>query len=224
VIYWIYKETDMKNILCYGDSNTYGYNPENGKRYPENIRWTGRLLSLLGSDYRVIEEGCNGRTTVFTDPIESWKRGIDYLRPCLNSHKPIDLVILMLGSNDLKEMYHATAEEIADGAGQLVEVIKTFTEEKQGFVPKILLMAPPKIGAGINNSPFNAQFNETAIERSSRFPELYKKVADEKNCIFINTADYIKSSEKDSLHLDVDAHARLAEEIFKAIKKEEMKL
>ena len=97
----------MKNVLCYGDSNTYGYIPETGLRYPKNVRWTGVLQNLLGKNFNVIEEGCNGRTTIFDDPIEGWKNGRDYLKPCLNSHKPIDIIIMMLGSNDLKDFFHA---------------------------------------------------------------------------------------------------------------------
>ena len=107
-------EKEKKTILCYGDSNTWGYNPVNGLRYPEDVRWTGRLQKLLGPSYRVIEEGCNGRTTVYADPEEGWKCGLTYLCPCLNSHKPIDVVILMLGSNDLKRIFHASAQEIAE--------------------------------------------------------------------------------------------------------------
>ena len=138
-----------KTILCYGDSNTYGYNPLNGLRYAKGIRWTGCLQEMLGEEYSIIEEGCNGRTTVFDDPLEGWKNGLDYLRPCLNSHKPIDIVILMLGSNDLKTTFGATAKEIADGVEILVDVIKTFSMEKQGFEPVIILLSPPEIGDGI---------------------------------------------------------------------------
>ena len=132
----------MISVLCYGDSNTYGYNPANGLRYPENVRWTGILQELLGEGYRVIEEGCNGRTTIFDDPAEGWKNGLMYLKPCLNTHKPVDFVIMMLGSNDLKEVFCAKPKEIAEGAAVLVKVIKEFTEEKQGFVPKIILVSP----------------------------------------------------------------------------------
>ena len=82
----------MSTVLCYGDSNTYGYVPETGMRYPRNVRYPGRLQMLLGDDYTVIEEGCNGRTTIYDDPIDGWKNGMDYLRPCLNSHKPVDIV------------------------------------------------------------------------------------------------------------------------------------
>ena len=113
----------MTTILCYGDSNTYGYNPVNGLRYPKDVRWTGVLQKLLGEQYAVIEEGCNGRTTVFEDIAEPWKAGLGYLKPCLNTHKPIDFVIMMLGSNDLKRMFHASAKEIADGAEQLVSCL-----------------------------------------------------------------------------------------------------
>jgi lysophospholipase L1-like esterase len=204
----------MKTILCYGDSNTYGYNPRNGERYPQDVRWTGRLQMLLGEEYRIIEEGCNGRTTVFTDPEASWKNGLPYLRPCLNSHKPVDMVILMLGSNDLKDYFHASAQEIADGAGELVDVIRSFTEEKQGFVPQILLLSPPEIGEGIASSPFRDHFREDAIARSREFPQLYKKVARERHCLFFDTAQCIRPSEIDSLHLSEASHAALAEELF----------
>ncbi len=201
-------------ILCYGDSNTYGYNPANGLRYPKNVRWTGRLQEMLGDNHTVIEEGCNGRTTVFADPAEPWKNGKDYLKPCLNTHKPVALVILMLGSNDLKTMFHASAKEIAAGAEELVRIIQSFTKEKQGFGSEILLIAPPLIGDGIASSPFSVSFDETAIERSAQFAEEYRRVAEANRCLFLNAADYIRSSSLDCLHLDPDAHAALAEAVF----------
>ena len=212
-----------KTILCYGDSNTYGYIPETGMRYERDVRWTGRLQKLLGSDYVVIEEGCNGRTTVRDDPLDGWKNGLDYLKPCLNSHKPVDIVILMLGSNDLKETFHVSASEIAQGAGMLVDVIKEFTALKQGFVPKIILVSPPQIGDKIADSPFYGAFYERAIEESKHFAEFYSKVAKDKDCIFIDAAEYIYPSEFDSLHLTKESHKILAEKFSECIKKEERK-
>lgn len=85
----------MRTVLCFGDSNTYGYNPVNGERLSKNVRWTGRLQILLGDEYVVVEEGCNGRTTVFKEPVDVWKSGLEYLKPCLNSHKPVDIVVMM---------------------------------------------------------------------------------------------------------------------------------
>lgn len=213
----------MKTVLCYGDSNTYGYVPETGMRYPKSVRYPGRLQLLLGDEYAVIEEGCNGRTTIHDDPIDGWKNGLDYLKPCLNSHKPVDIVILMLGSNDLKETFHLTAREIADGAGTLVDVIRSFTVEKQGFVPTIILVSPPEIGTGIRRSPFFGAFGENAVAESGKFPECYQRVADRKGCVFFDAAKYVSPSEFDSLHLTPEGHRVLAEELCKVIRCEEKK-
>ncbi len=208
----------ITNVLCYGDSNTYGYIPGSGGRYPRDVRYPGRLQMLLGDGYNVIEEGCSGRTTLYDDPFDGWKNGMDYLKPCIYSHRPIHIVILMLGSNDLKLTFHLNAEQIAQSAGKLVDVIQSFTAEKQEFVPKIILVSPPEIGTGIRTSPFYGAFTEDSIEESRKFPEYYKEVADSKGCIFFNAAQYIYPSETDSLHLTPEGHRVLAEELCKVIK------
>ena len=207
----------MTTILCYGDSNTYGYNPVNGLRYPKGVRWTGVLQKMLGEEYEVIEEGCNGRTTVFEDAKEPWKAGLGYLRPCLNTHKPIDFVIMMLGSNDLKRMFHASAQEIADGAEELVKVIKEFTKEKQGYIPKVVLVSPPEIGKDIANSEFARSFDEDAIIRSRELSVLYERIAKKYGCIFFDAAKVVESSRVDSLHLMPEAHKKLAEAFYDKI-------
>ena len=207
----------MITVLCYGDSNTFGYNPVNGLRYPKDVRWPGVLQKLLGDGYAVIEEGCNGRTTVFEDVEEPWKAGVGYLRPCLNTHKPIDFVIMMLGSNDLKRMFHASAQEIADGAEALVKIIKQFTKEKQGFVPKVILVSPPEIGKDIAASEFARSFDEDAIIRSKKLPTLYEKIAKKYECIFFDAAKVVEASEVDSLHLMPEAHKKLAEAFYNCI-------
>lgn len=208
----------MKTVLCYGDSNTYGYDPRTGLRYPDGVRWTGLLARGLGDGYKVIEEGCNGRTTVFDDPFEGWKNGLDYLKPCLNSHKPVDIVILMLGSNDLKETFHASAADIAGGAELLVRTIKEFTEVKQGFVPEIILVSPPEIGLGIKESPFYGAFLENAIARSKEFPRYYREVAERQGCVFVNAAEAVRPSVIDSLHLDPEGHEALAERLIDCVR------
>lgn len=209
---------DTKTVLCYGDSNTYGYNPQTGLRYPKNIRWTGILKNLLGEGYDVIEEGCNGRTTVFDDPIEGWKNGIGYLKPCLNTHKPVNIVILMLGSNDLKNVFHASATDIAAGAEYLVDIIRAFTEEKQGFIPEIILCSPIHIGSNVVTGPFSANFDETAIERSHAFSTYYKCVAGRKDCIFFDASKHAGPSVHDGLHMDPESHQTLAEGLYQVIK------
>lgn len=201
----------MKTVLCFGDSNTYGFNPENGLRYPKEVRWTGRLQRLLGEEFVVIEEGCNGRTTVFEDPVEGWKRGIDYLRPCLNTHKPVDIVILMLGTNDLKELFGAGAQDAARGIEELVTVIYSFTEEKQGFTPKVILVSPPEIEEGVTEAAFSRSFGIRAAEESRKMAAHYKGVAERKGCIFLNAAQHIRPSVADFVHLGPEGHAMLAE-------------
>ncbi len=210
----------MKTILCYGDSNTYGYNPRNGCRYPKNIRWTGVLQELLGDEFLVIEEGCNGRTTVFDDPVDPWKNGLSYLKPCLNTHKPVDMVILMLGSNDLKNMYHASIEMIAEGANRLIQEIQEYADSKQAFRPEILLVAPPVIGEEITSSIFAERFDETAITRSRAFAEYYEKVARKNGCIFFDASKVAESSKLDCLHLMPEAHKKLALGLFEVIKQQ----
>ena len=115
---------DMKTILCYGDSNTWGYNPRTQDRFPIAERWTGVLAHKLGAEFRVVEEGLNGRTTVWDDPIEGYKNGKEYLIPCLESHRPIDLVVIMLGTNDLKKRFSVSAYDIAQSVGVLVEIVQ----------------------------------------------------------------------------------------------------
>lgn len=208
----------MKTVLCYGDSNTYGFNPINGFRYPKNIRWTGQLQELLGEDYQIIEEGCNGRTTIFEDPIDGWKTGLHYLKPCLNTHKPIDIVVMMLGSNDLKNKFHASAERIANGAERLVQEIYDFADTKQSFQPEVILVSPPVIGPGICHSAFYGDFDESAIARSMEFAKYYEEAAKRQKCEFFDAAAYVSSSEADSLHLMPEEHGKLASGLCSFIK------
>ena len=208
-----------KTILCYGDSNTYGYVPETGLRYPRDVRYPGRLQILLGDEYIVIEEGCNGRTTVQEDPIDSWKNGLPYLRPCLNSHKPVDIVIMMLGSNDLKRRFCASPEDIAGGIREHLDTISDFMMLKQGFRPRVLLISPPLIDEGITQSVFSDNFDADAVDRSMKLAPLYRSLADSftesgrLQCDFLDAAQLIEPSAIDSLHLMPDAHRTLAEAV-----------
>lgn len=204
----------MKTILCYGDSNTYGYNPKNGLRYPEHIRWPGALRQLLGKNYRLIEEGCNGRTTVFDDPLEGWKNGLDYLKPCLNSHKPIDVFLMMLGSNDLKHCFQASEKDIANGARQLLQITKDFTLLKQGYLPKIILIAPPTLGEEIALSPFSSAFHQEAVKISKKISTEYEKLAKEMEIYFFDASQIVQPCQEDSLHLTGQSHQALAGALF----------
>jgi len=195
----------MKTILCYGDSNTWGYEPATKERYSRAERWTGILQRELGAEYYVVEEGLNGRTTVWDDPIEGYKNGKEQLIPCLTSHKPIDLVTIMLGTNDLKRRFSLGAYDIAEGAGVLVNIVQKSDCGPQEGAPKVLLMAPPPVAKLTEY----AEMFEGAEVKSRRFSEHYQRVAQEYGCEFLDTAQVIVSSDLDGIHFEVSEHQKL---------------
>jgi lysophospholipase L1-like esterase len=141
----------MTTVLCFGDSNTWGFDPDSilapfPRRHPSNVRWTGLLAQSLGPNFRILEEGQNGRTTVHDDPLNIARNGRDYLPACLESHKPIDIVVLMLGTNDLKSLYNLPAGEIANGVGILARMILSSTAGPDNSAPKLLIICPPEVG------------------------------------------------------------------------------
>ena len=208
----------MKSVVCFGDSNTYGYNPADGDRFPESVRWTCLLQELLGDGYKVIEEGLNGRTTVFEDPCDDWKKGIDYIKGILCTHRPVDYLVIMLGTNDMKTVFNASAEEISAGLNEIVQRSEKVMDLKQGYVPKILIVSPPEISPDILSGPFAGSFNEAAVEKSRHLSEYYKKVADKHGCGFVDAKLHIRPSAEDGLHLDAQGHKGLAALIAKSIK------
>lgn len=209
----------MKSVVCFGDSNTYGYDPSTGDRFPDSVRWTCLLQGLLGDGYKVIEEGLNGRTTVFDDPNDDWKNGIDYIKGILCTHRPVDYLVIMLGTNDMKTVYNASLDDIAAGLNEIVQRAEKVMDLKQGFVPKILIVSPPEITEDILTGPFQGSFDQKAIDKSKRLAEYYKRVADKHGCGFLDAKQYIKPSVEDGLHLDPAGHKGLAEAVSEAIKK-----
>ena len=200
----------MRTILCYGDSNTRGFDPETGGRFPEDVRWPGVLRMKLGEDYRVIEEGLSGRTTVWDDPIEGvHKNGRTYLRPCLESHSPVDLVTLMLGTNDLKSRFGNSASDIAQGAAQLSEMVSRSGCGPGGGAPVVLLISPPPVAALTDL----AQMFEGAEGKSRQFSEHYERFAEQYGCEFFDASTVIVSSDVDGIHLDAGEHRKLGEAI-----------
>ncbi len=204
----------MKTILCYGDSNTWGWNPINLSRYAKDERWPGVLQQELGEGFEVISEGLPGRTTVWPDPIEGHMSGADYLTPCLNSHKPIDLVIILLGTNDLKHRFGVTAFDIAEGISRLVRMIQQSESGPEGRSPQVLILVPPPLG---NLSKFAEMFAR-GIEKSRDLSQQYKRVADLLACSYLDTSEYIVSSDVDGVHFDANAHTVLGHLVAQKIK------
>ncbi len=195
----------MRRILCFGDSNTWGYNPATEDRIDAESRWTGVLQAALGSDFTVIEEGLNGRTTVWNDPIEGYKNGHDYLVPCLETHRPLDLVVLMLGTNDLKRRFSLSAYDIAQGVAVLLRAISYSKAGGDGQPPRVLLLAPPPV-AKLSNF---AEMFEGSEAKSLLLGQHYRTVAGEYNVAFLDTASVIRSSDIDGIHFELEEHAKL---------------
>ena len=203
-----------KIILCYGDSNTWGYNPATQDRYARGERWTGVLQQALGEGYVVIEEGLNGRTTVWDDPIEDYRNGKEYLIPCLGSHKPIDLVIIMLGTNDLKARFPIPACDIAAGAGVLVDIVAKSETGPSNGAPLVLLIAPPPI---IELNGVAERFAGGSV-KSTMLSRHFRLVAEERGCALLDAAEVITSSDVDGIHLDLAEHRKLGFAIAARVK------
>jgi lysophospholipase L1-like esterase len=195
-----------KKILCFGDSNTWGYNPENKSRFPNSIRWTGRLQTRLEPEYQIIEEGVNGRTTLHSDPLEAYPCGKEDLIPNLKSHSPIDIVILLLGTNDLKVQFDLSAHDIAQGVRTLARMIQTSDYGVNHGATTLFLLAPPPLG---KLTELRDRF-EGGSEKSLALALHYAEVANELDCPFINLGDHIQSSDRDGIHWEADAHRIVA--------------
>ena len=203
----------MKTVLCYGDSNTFGAAtvPRPDGRYGPDERWPGVLRAALGPDWMVVEEGLGGRTTVSDDPVEGIdKNGRTYLLPCLRSHRPLDVVAIMLGTNDLKARFGKSAWEVAQGVGVLVDVVKTAMAGRNEGVPKILVICPPPFASKLPN---HADMFAGAIPKSKQMAPHYKRLAVEKGVAFLDSGKVIKSSKVDGFHLDPAAHAALGKAV-----------
>ena len=197
----------MKVILCFGDSNTYGRDPVTKGRLDRKTRWTGVLQGTLGKEYYVIEEGLNGRTTVWDDPVRGGSKinGSLYLLPCLESHAPINLLIIMLGTNDLKARFGVTPYDVGESMGSLIEMAQKSQCGLAGKGPDILIMAPPPLGQ-------LTEWAETfsgAGEKSEKLAGYYKSVASASGCLFFDTSTVIQSSKLDGLHFDPEEHQKL---------------
>jgi lysophospholipase L1-like esterase len=200
----------MKTILCFGDSNTWGARPDGGLRYPKEVRWPSVLQAALGNAYEVIAEGLPGRTTVFEDPIEEQRNGKMHLIPCLYSHRPLDLVIILLGTNDMKQRFGVSAIDSALGAGVLVEMVQKSTAGPDGRAPKVLLLAPPPVlPIEATDQPAFLDILAGAQTRSQHFAACFRYVAEQRQCGFFDTATVIQSSPRDGVHLEPEAHAAL---------------
>lgn len=193
----------MKSVLAYGDSLTWGYDPVNLGRHAYEDRWTSVLQKALGHGVRVIAEGLNGRTTAYDDHLADCDRnGARLLPSVLATHKPLDLVIIMLGTNDLKRGIQGTAMGATSGIKRLVRLVQ---QHDWGFGfdgPEILIVSPPAIQETAD-AMFGAMFNRS-IEEGSMLASMYRDVADELGCGYFDAGSVAKTTPRDGIHLDAE--------------------
>jgi len=209
----------QRTILCYGDSNTHGTMPMESLdvmgRFGRADRWPGVLAAALGAGFHIIEEGLPGRTTVHPDPVAGvYKNGLAVLPAVLESHAPIDLVVLMLGTNDLKHRFQLPPVEIAESAAQLVLTIRHSEAGPEGRAPDVLLVCPPPVlEAGCLEEIF-----EGGADKSRRLAGFYAAIAARLGVGFLDAGKIIVSSPLDGVHFDADQHAKLGRAVADAVR------
>lgn len=222
--------TDNKriNILCYGDSNTWGCigrwveTVEPPYRYDEDHRWPMVMQKELGARYNVVADGLCGRTTIYSHLDEGpMYSGEPYLLPCMRSHCPLDLLIIMLGTNDIYNHKALTADTIGDGITKLVELAQSSQWGREHQAPRILIVAPIEVKQPHPNGRQNVyeKFRkEEGVALSKLFPSVYKRIAEEKGCGYLNAAEFAVPCDADGLHMDADGQVALGKAVAAWVK------
>ena len=197
----------MKKILCFGDSNTYGYIPNNGARYDKNTRWTGILSLLSHGKFKIIEGGCNNRTAFAANPAGKIFTGYEILPELLTDD--FDAVVLAIGINDTQFLFDTVIEDFTTGIENLINIVQAKCPQA-----KIILVAPSILTDDVLNGNFACLFDRTSIEKSRQLPLLYQKIAEKQNIEFLDLNSVAKTSSLDGLHYAPEQHLKIAQVIF----------
>ena len=202
-----------KRVLCFGDSLTWGWVAVSEGaptiRFPYQERWTGVMAAKLGADYEIIEEGLSARTTSIDDPVDPRLNGSAYLPAALASHLPLDLAVIMLGTNDTKSYYRRTPYEIAVGMSKLVVQVLT-SAGGVGTVypaPRVLIVAPPPL-AKLPDPWFQGMF-EGGHEKSKQLADQYRALADFMKVSFFDAGSVVSTAGVDGIHFSTKNNADL---------------
>ncbi|MBP5491451.1 MAG: arylesterase [Clostridiales bacterium] len=203
----------MKSILAFGDSNTWGLIPSSKPpaRYSWEVRWTG-ILQQKASETRIVEEGLCGRTTVFEDALRPGRKGLALLPYVLQSHNPLDAVILMLGTNDCKTIYGASEYTIGKGIELCLDEITKYVSAS-----RILLVSPLWLGEEVWRPEKDPEFGHRSVEVSRKLKDVYSVIAHQKGTHFLAASDFASANHSDEEHLDEQGHAKLAEAIYRKL-------
>ena len=202
-----------RHIVCFGDSNTHGYCAMTGGRFDETRRWCCLLQERLGEDFLIIEEGLSGRTTCFDDPIHEGLSGLDYIYPCLMSHEPVDLLIIMLGTNDTKERFGSSAACIALGLKRLIAKAVATTDCWRDGKASILVVVPQNIDKRYEDTEVGATMGRGCAEKSEGLAEEFAKIAELTSCHYMDANRLVTAppNDIDYMHLTAEGHRQLAE-------------
>jgi lysophospholipase L1-like esterase len=205
----------MKQILAFGDSNTWGLVPGSKpqKRYPWGVRWTS-ILQEKNRGLRIAEEGLCGRTTVFEDGLRPGRNAASSLDPMLESHYPIDGAILMLGTNDCKTLYNASAYVIGKGIERCLDILEKYVAPE-----KILLVSPINLGDDVWLPEKDPEFDANSVSTSRELKEVYRGIAKRRGTAFLAASDYVSASEVDDEHMDEDGHRVFADVVGRELEK-----
>lgn len=209
-----------KHIVCFGDSNTHGYCAMNDGRFTEEERWTCLLQKNLGEEYLILEEGLSGRTTCFDDALFEGLSGLNYIYPCLMSHEPVDLLVIMLGTNDTKERFGASAPCIGLGMKRLVQKAISVTDCWKDKKPNILIVTPQNIGKEYENSGVRGTMGAGCAEKSQGLGKEFKEIARLTGCHYLDANEAVTAAPNDidHMHLTKEGHRQLAEALTEKIK------
>lgn len=207
-----------RTVLCFGDSNTHGTvamkTMTDRRRFAKADRWPSVMAEQLGADWEVIAEGHPGRTSVFDDPIEGLhKNGLRVLQALLESHRPVDLVIIMLGTNDLKARFNLTANDIALGIQRLAVEVARSDAGSDGTAPRVLLAAP----VSVIETGVLADIFAGATQKSQALPETLAQVAKAQNAGFVDLNSIARVDPVDGIHLDAVAQRAIGKEMARAV-------
>ncbi len=208
-----------KKIVCFGDSNTYGYIPVTALRFPPDVRWTGVLAKELGEDYEIGEEGMCGRTIAIHDPGDvNNVCGMDLLEESLSRHQPVDLVTIMLGTNDVKQRFHASAEQIGKSLEEMIEAAKNLPIWREESEPKILVIAPPTVRDTYKNGAFSESMGPDCLKKFADIPRIYAETAQRQGCSFFDAGKVVQGCDEDGIHITAESHIRLGKALVPVIR------
>lgn len=200
----------MESILVYGDSNTWGLIPGTTpfRRYPKYIRWTGVLQSKL-KNTKILEEGLCGRTTIFEDQYRIGRNGAEVLPSILRSKYPIDAAIIMLGTNDCKKFYQASANDIGEGIEQCLEELETYIAKE-----KILLISPIYLGEEVWKEEKDPEFDKDSVIKCRELKGIYESIAKKRGIHYMAASNYVEADKADDEHLNENGHQILANVVY----------